>query len=471
MTKVSKEANELALQKSREFMHNCLKMTKQENAEPPREDPPRAKRARRAEPVEAQPAEPVEGQPSAAPPAKGARGGTTGTTRLAPKAKAQSKDKSEEAEEKNKLEEAEEKKKPEVKNKLKEAKEKKQLKETEEKKKVEEKKEAEEKKKKEAEENPKQNSDALSQHSVEESDEEGLLPPIAVKKEVVDSAIDKIGKSHAASHAQFMRALQPAGARASRAPKCPEHIARRIKSEPPAAVRAWFDLYMECGQDWGQLDLLITMAWREKTSRKGGKRWMTRVDLMGKYGQDAKTVDTIIQLELKDPTMWKPNPDCPTLDSATLYKCWDFETETELAETETAGELSLSTSVGQNQARSIVPSIADLGLAKNMPYAISGSPQPSASRAAQQTTDDKDEQERKKLQEAEKEKKRKEAEAEKERKFICPAQKRSGGLLALTRSSAMSWPRSRKSQTVQLVLNSKISIRIALESRRQHLQK
>ena len=149
---------------------------------------------------------------------------------------------------------------------------------------------------------------------------------------------------------------------------------------------------------------------------------MTRADLMKKYDNDAKLVSTIIQLKLKDPQLWKPNPDAPDVEAATLYKCWDYETEQELAESETSGQLSLSTSIGQNEARAMVPSIAELGLAKNMPCTKFD---PSSSSLPARNTDDEQlaKEEQKRLQEAEKEKKKREKEEAAEKKKNLPSTK------------------------------------------------
>ena len=392
MPRVTLAENKIAMQKSREFMQTLLNKTKRENPESPSAAQGSAKRPRQAEPGTKGKTKAKAAEPAATPKPK-AKG------KAAPKAAAPVTEApvAEEPEQHPKVAAPQQTPPP-----------------------------------KKPEENGQKNMEQALALEDDDDADDNILPPASVKQETLDSANGKVQLSHAARWAQFQRSLQPTSQRAGRAPKCPEHIARRIKSEPPVSVRAWFDLYQECGQEWGALDLLVTMAWREKTARAGGKRWMTRFDLMQKYGQDARTVDTIIQLKLKDPKTWKPNPDAPTLDTATLYKCWDFETETDTAESETATQLSLSTSVGQSEARSIVPSIIELGLAKNMPClpaAGNTAGMPSSSNLPQCNADaDKDAEERKKKLEAEKEKKRLEKGAEAERKNICPAQKRGGGL-------------------------------------------
>ena len=122
---------------------------------------------------------------------------------------------------------------------------------------------------------------------------------------------------------RYDRSLQPATNRSSRTDKCPPEIALKIKNaslqKKAITSHFYFQLYMECGGDWAQVEIKEKMLTIHSKTLYGKCRWLMKFELERLYPDFL--VDAICKSKMKDSTQWRPNPDVPELESAIQYKC------------------------------------------------------------------------------------------------------------------------------------------------------
>ena len=143
---------------------------------------------------------------------------------------------------------------------------------------------------------------------------------------------------------KFERSLVPCKERFGRAPKCPESVALQIKSNKGDKFAYFFDLWIKCESDWGEVMVMETQI-QMHTVRKGGKRkWMMEHEIRAKH--PAVIADAILKTKKAQPDQWRANPDCPTEVAALQYWTIDEEGEewdqTNIKKSETQLKVELS---------------------------------------------------------------------------------------------------------------------------------
>ena len=90
-----------------------------------------------------------------------------------------------------------------------------------------------------------------------------------------------------------------------------------------------FEEWAKCSEDWQQSDFVIRMRERTTDRQRGGRRWMTKGDIITKYlpgrsQEEAQSIaEEIILNKESTPELIKPHPDAPLNESMKLFLVWD----------------------------------------------------------------------------------------------------------------------------------------------------
>ena len=155
-----------------------------------------------------------------------------------------------------------------------------------------------------------------------------------------------------ATHKRFERALQPATERQSRAAKCPESLALKIKQDKVTA-RGYFTLYVHCKEDWAEVVIVEKFIIEKIKSELSKRKWMTEHEIRER--NSPLVADCIINTKKLDPHQWRPNPDCPDCPEGIEYLVSEYEgVSDELRSTELS-ESSLRSTLDPTSAAAILP--------------------------------------------------------------------------------------------------------------------
>ena len=94
-----------------------------------------------------------------------------------------------------------------------------------------------------------------------------------------------------------------------------------------------FEEWVNCSEDWQQSSFVIRMKQRTTERQKGGRRWMTKADIVSKYApgrteSEAKSIaEEIVAHKEQTPDAKRPHPDAPLNSEMTLYLVWDEQFE------------------------------------------------------------------------------------------------------------------------------------------------
>ncbi|CAL1164269.1 unnamed protein product [Cladocopium goreaui] len=94
-----------------------------------------------------------------------------------------------------------------------------------------------------------------------------------------------------------------------------------------------FEEWVNCSEDWPQSSFVIRMKQRTTERQKGGRRWMTKADIVSKYApgrteSEAKSIaEEIVAHKEQTPDAKRPHPDAPLNSEMTLYLVWDEQFE------------------------------------------------------------------------------------------------------------------------------------------------
>ncbi|CAK9097300.1 unnamed protein product [Durusdinium trenchii] len=91
-------------------------------------------------------------------------------------------------------------------------------------------------------------------------------------------------------------------------------------------MRALFSQYIECNEDWMSSVLVISTENTEREQTRGTYKWLTKMDLMVKYHQNAALVQELITGKLVSGD-WKDHPEFPGREDMRLYRCWVEDVE------------------------------------------------------------------------------------------------------------------------------------------------
>ena len=184
------------------------------------------------------------------------------------------------------------------------------------------------------------------------------------KKVLAPAERSALKRENDAAWGRFNRALKPApAARSSKVPRCPSHIADKIRASEPKGVLEWFTIHKEVGGDWAQVEIRMKLKETQRKAEKHGDKYATRTDLLKTHGyeesmaEDKKAriislVDRII-VEKEKKSLWIPHPDLPDEPTLRLYKVFDYKTETKGRELEASKESELTTALDAAAASSI----------------------------------------------------------------------------------------------------------------------
>eukprot|EP00438_Fugacium_kawagutii_P035946 Skav208479 [mRNA] locus=scaffold2430:18497:18928:+ [translate_table: standard] len=96
----------------------------------------------------------------------------------------------------------------------------------------------------------------------------------------------------------------------------------------------WISTDAFYGEKWGQL--VVQARSSVKGSKTGARRWMTRDEMVKKYGSE-NIAHELIETKLTDPelraTQIRPHPEVPDREDMRQYLVWDESFETDVEDT------------------------------------------------------------------------------------------------------------------------------------------
>lgn len=155
----------------------------------------------------------------------------------------------------------------------------------------------------------------------------------------VAAAARKGNLDRRAARMAFQRSMVPATKRATRAEKIPTEISLKLKANPHLEQH-YFDLWCNCHESWGLVELIEKVSEIEKHASKQVKRWMNVAQMLDHFKIES-AVASMVASKLKAPEQWRPSPDCPenlearefevtVLDEQTSEMVWIKEKITKL---------------------------------------------------------------------------------------------------------------------------------------------
>ncbi|CAE7640337.1 unnamed protein product [Symbiodinium pilosum] len=129
-------------------------------------------------------------------------------------------------------------------------------------------------------------------------------------------------------------------------PNCPKEIASlAAKCKGNSSQRSYlFENWLLCDGNWAKSSLLAKLKSRNRNSRRGLRKWMTRAEMQEKWGETI--TQCIIEAKESDEERAKSeirnHPECPSNKVMIQYLCLHDDTEERLDEEELENVLEVS---------------------------------------------------------------------------------------------------------------------------------
>ena len=143
---------------------------------------------------------------------------------------------------------------------------------------------------------------------------------------VISKALDEGGSdtsvnndnSRRSSLMRFLRSAKPVTARSARSSKMPDSIRQEVLRNP-GAQQKWFNMWLQCKEDWGQVLVYQQERQIERERDHGKERWLTAAQIENHFNSKQVAADLVNVLKTK-PDHWRKHPQMPNMEAATQYR-------------------------------------------------------------------------------------------------------------------------------------------------------
>ena len=168
-----------------------------------------------------------------------------------------------------------------------------------------------------------------------------------------EKATSELKKENDKAWGTFKRSLlPPAGSRPSKTPRCPDHMAQKIRSADPKTVQEWFALHRQNDGDWAQVEIAIRAKETQQNTDLTGDAYKTRADMLVMHNGNVDVVDRIIAAK-EAAGAWIPHPDLPEERDLRLYEVFDYKKKERAKTNEASKESTMHTSLSSSGADSL----------------------------------------------------------------------------------------------------------------------